>query len=164
MAGREFQRDGAMKLKERCPNDLRFRFGIFSSFPLEDRREQAPCTPRRWAGKQQPAAPGPVPQRPRSITGRHVMTAYIKLLQRLGLAAYPERSVTLGRPPPPHLLPSPTSAVPHPTNWPSPAFFGSGVVDVLYAPASGRAAYNCITGSHRWICEPVWPSGKALGR
>ena len=37
MAGREFQRDGAMK--ERCPNDLRFRFGIFSSFSLEDRRE-----------------------------------------------------------------------------------------------------------------------------
>ena len=34
MAGREFQRDGAMKLKERWPNDLRFRFGIFSSFSL----------------------------------------------------------------------------------------------------------------------------------
>ena len=32
VAGREFQRDGAMKLKERCPNDLRFRFGILSSF------------------------------------------------------------------------------------------------------------------------------------
>ena len=40
VAGREFQRDGAMKLKERCPNDLRFRFGIFSSFSLEDRRER----------------------------------------------------------------------------------------------------------------------------
>ena len=40
MAGREFQRDGAMKLKERCPNDLRFRFGIVSSFSLEDRRER----------------------------------------------------------------------------------------------------------------------------
>ena len=40
MAGREFQRAGAMKLKERCPNDLRFRFGIFSSFSLEDRRER----------------------------------------------------------------------------------------------------------------------------
>ena len=39
VAGREFQRDGAMKLKERCPNDLRFHFGIFSSFSLEDRRE-----------------------------------------------------------------------------------------------------------------------------
>ena len=39
VAGREFQRDGAMKLKERCPNDLRFRFGIFTSFSLEDRRE-----------------------------------------------------------------------------------------------------------------------------
>ena len=38
MAGREFQKDGAMKLKERCPNDLRFRFGILSSFSLEDRR------------------------------------------------------------------------------------------------------------------------------
>ena len=36
MAGREFQRDGAMKLKERCPNDFRFRLGIFSSFSLED--------------------------------------------------------------------------------------------------------------------------------
>ena len=30
MAGTEFQRDGAMKLKERCPNDLSFRFGILS--------------------------------------------------------------------------------------------------------------------------------------
>ncbi len=40
VAGREFQRDGAMKLKERCPNDLRFRFGTFSSFSLEDRRER----------------------------------------------------------------------------------------------------------------------------
>ena len=40
VVGREFQRDGAMKLKERCPNDLRFRFGIFSSFSLEDRRER----------------------------------------------------------------------------------------------------------------------------
>ena len=30
VAGREFQRDGAMKLKERCPNDLRFCFGILS--------------------------------------------------------------------------------------------------------------------------------------
>ena len=29
MAGKEFQRDGAMKLKECCPNDLRFRYGIF---------------------------------------------------------------------------------------------------------------------------------------
>ena len=26
VAGREFQRDGAMKLKERCPSDLRFHF------------------------------------------------------------------------------------------------------------------------------------------
>ena len=43
MAGREFQRDGAMKLKERCPNDLRFRFGILSSFSLEDRRERERC-------------------------------------------------------------------------------------------------------------------------
>ena len=40
VVGREFQRDGAMKLKERCPNDLRFRFGFFSSFSLEDRRER----------------------------------------------------------------------------------------------------------------------------
>ena len=39
VAGREFQRDGAMKLKERCPNDLRFSFGILSSFSLEDQRE-----------------------------------------------------------------------------------------------------------------------------
>ena len=29
-----------MKLKERCPNDLKFRFGIFISFSLEDRRER----------------------------------------------------------------------------------------------------------------------------
>ena len=36
MAGREFQRDGAMKLKERFPNDLRFRFGIFGSFSLDN--------------------------------------------------------------------------------------------------------------------------------
>ena len=36
----ENSRDGAMKLKERCPNDLRFRFGILSSFSLEDRRER----------------------------------------------------------------------------------------------------------------------------
>ena len=40
VAGREFQRDGAMKLKECCPNDLRFRFGILSSFSLEDWRER----------------------------------------------------------------------------------------------------------------------------
>ena len=40
MAGSEFQRDGAMKLNERCPNDLSFRFGILSSFSLEDRRER----------------------------------------------------------------------------------------------------------------------------
>ena len=40
VAGNEFQRDGAMKLKGRCPNDLRFRFGILSSFSLEDRRER----------------------------------------------------------------------------------------------------------------------------
>ena len=33
----EFQRDGAMKLKERCPNDWSFRFGILSSFSLEDK-------------------------------------------------------------------------------------------------------------------------------
>ena len=40
VAGSEFQTDGAMKLKERCPNVLRFRFGILSSFSLEDRRER----------------------------------------------------------------------------------------------------------------------------
>ena len=40
VAGSEFQRDGPMKLKERCPNDLRFRFGILSIFSLEDRRER----------------------------------------------------------------------------------------------------------------------------
>ena len=40
VAGSEFQRGGAMKLKGRCPNDLRFRFGILSSFSLEDRRER----------------------------------------------------------------------------------------------------------------------------
>ena len=40
VVGREFQRDGAMKLKECWPNDLRFCFGIFSSFSLEDWREQ----------------------------------------------------------------------------------------------------------------------------
>ena len=40
VAGSEFQRAGAMKLKERCPNDLSFRFGILSSFSLEDRRER----------------------------------------------------------------------------------------------------------------------------
>ena len=34
-AGREFQRDGTMKLKECCPSNLRFHFGIFSSFSLE---------------------------------------------------------------------------------------------------------------------------------
>ena len=27
-------------MKERCPNDLRFRFGILSGFSLEDRRER----------------------------------------------------------------------------------------------------------------------------
>ena len=32
VAGSEFQRDGTMKLKERCPNDLSFRFGILSRF------------------------------------------------------------------------------------------------------------------------------------
>ena len=36
MAGSELQRDGAMKLKEHCPNDLNFCFGILSSFSLED--------------------------------------------------------------------------------------------------------------------------------
>ena len=40
VAGSEFQRDGAMKLKECCPNDLSFRFGILSSFSSEDRRER----------------------------------------------------------------------------------------------------------------------------
>ena len=34
VAGSEFQGDGAIKLKERCPNDLSFRFGILSSFYL----------------------------------------------------------------------------------------------------------------------------------
>ena len=41
-AGREFQRDGAMKLKERCPNNLRFRFEIFSNFSLEHRLATIP--------------------------------------------------------------------------------------------------------------------------
>ena len=40
VAGSEFQRDGAMKLKECCPNDLSFRFGILSSFSLEDVKHQ----------------------------------------------------------------------------------------------------------------------------
>ena len=40
MASNEFQTHDAMKLKECCPNDLRLRFGILSSFPLEDRRER----------------------------------------------------------------------------------------------------------------------------
>jgi len=40
VAGSELQKDGAMKLKELYPNDLRFRFGILSSFLLEDRRER----------------------------------------------------------------------------------------------------------------------------
>ena len=40
VVGSEFQRDGAKKLKERCPNDLSFRFGILNSFSLEDRRER----------------------------------------------------------------------------------------------------------------------------
>ena len=38
VASSEFQRDGAMKLKEHCLNDLSFRFGILSSFSLKDRR------------------------------------------------------------------------------------------------------------------------------
>ena len=50
VVGREFQRDGAMKLKERCPNDLRCRFGILSSFSLEDRRDRRyiECVSVRW--------------------------------------------------------------------------------------------------------------------
>ena len=39
VAGSEFQTDSAMKLKEGCPNDLRFRFRILSSFSLENQRE-----------------------------------------------------------------------------------------------------------------------------
>ena len=38
VASSEFQRDGAMKLKEHCLNDLSFRFGILSSFSLKDQR------------------------------------------------------------------------------------------------------------------------------
>ena len=40
VADSAFQRDGAMKLKERCPNDLRCHFEILISFSLEDRRER----------------------------------------------------------------------------------------------------------------------------
>ena len=40
VAGSEFQRDGAMKLKECCPNDLSFCFGILSCFSLEDVKHQ----------------------------------------------------------------------------------------------------------------------------
>ena len=40
VAASEFQTDGVMKLKERCPKDLKFRLGILSSFSLEDRRER----------------------------------------------------------------------------------------------------------------------------
>ena len=32
VAGSEFQRDGAIKLKERCPNDLSFRFEFGAVF------------------------------------------------------------------------------------------------------------------------------------
>ena len=39
VASSEFQIDGNMKLKEHCPNDLRFHFGILSSLSLEDQRE-----------------------------------------------------------------------------------------------------------------------------
>ena len=38
LAGSEFQADGAMKLKEHQPTDLRLHLGIFSIFSLEDRR------------------------------------------------------------------------------------------------------------------------------
>ena len=36
LAGSEFQTDGAKKLKEWSPTDLRQCFGIFKSFSLED--------------------------------------------------------------------------------------------------------------------------------
>ena len=39
MAGSELA-DGAIKLKERSPKDLRFRFGILTHFSFEDRRER----------------------------------------------------------------------------------------------------------------------------
>ena len=41
-AGSELQTDGAIKLrrKKTCLNDLRFRFGVFSSFSFEDRSER----------------------------------------------------------------------------------------------------------------------------
>ena len=43
-----------MKLKERCPNGLSFRFGILSSFSLEDRNHVRldsvfSCTLVLWA-------------------------------------------------------------------------------------------------------------------
>ena len=38
LAGREFQTDGAIKLKESSPKDFKLRFGIFKSFSLEDGR------------------------------------------------------------------------------------------------------------------------------
>ena len=38
LAGSEFQADGAMKLKELQPTDLRLHLGIFNIFSLEDRR------------------------------------------------------------------------------------------------------------------------------
>ena len=38
LAGSEFQADGAMKLKEHQPTDLRLHLGIFNIFSLEDRR------------------------------------------------------------------------------------------------------------------------------
>ena len=38
LAGRKFQTDGATKLNERSPNNLKLRFGILKSFSLEDGR------------------------------------------------------------------------------------------------------------------------------
>ena len=38
LAGSEFQNDGATKLNEGSPKDLKIRFGIFRIFSFEDRR------------------------------------------------------------------------------------------------------------------------------
>ena len=40
LVGSELQTDGAKKLKERSPENFKFRSGIFESFWLEDLRER----------------------------------------------------------------------------------------------------------------------------